>query len=125
MVLQPEKFNTIRLNLLEITKVDVLELQNEYTSLKKSTWKRDKYTCTKCGATWNDAKLARHHIIPRLVGWYLGLTRRQLDNPINTNILCEKCHQVLDRSIREYINKNFPEIWTKVKGAKLSKWWYG
>ena len=119
-----EEFDIIRLKLIEIAGVDILSLREECSLPKKYTWKRDDYTCTKCGATWDDSTLNRHHLIPRRLAKYLlNLTRHQVDNPINTAILCEKCHQKMDEMIRKYIIENFPDIWLESRLEKLSRWW--
>jgi len=120
-----KEFNAIRTKLIEITGVDILSLKNEYTALKKYTWKRDGYACIRCSISLVDTRLARHHLIPRRLARYLlGLTRRQIDNPLNTTILCEKCHDKADKEIREFILNNYPHIWNESRREKLTRWWY-
>ena len=47
--------------------------------------------CRKCGRKGN---LHRHHKVAILLGYRIGLTRKQLHHPSNVKILCKDCHSI-------------------------------
>ena len=61
---------------------------DNWDELRREVYKRDNYTCQRCGAkgkkVGGDAEINCHHIVPR--------SRGGTDNSYNLITLCEECH---------------------------------
>jgi len=77
---------------------------DDWDKIRLLIYKRDNFTCQKCGITMNETKKAHHihHIIPFL---------QTLDNSLkNLVTLCPSCHRKIETQIMRNLKKRNEEV---------------